>query len=163
MTTQQLLQQQFELIYSTAGANLDGMNRDHSLVQPEPSGNCANWVLAHLVQVQNGVMRVVGAPPVWQHDKLPPTSLPPIDSEEQALDWEAMKGALLSSRERCIAGLGELTDEKLNEQIPDPFGGKSTRGELLGILANHQPYHIGQLGLLRRLAGLRGAISGPGE
>lgn len=57
MTVQELLAHQFGLVYQTAATNLEGMTREHSLVQPEPGGNCANWILGHLVRVQNGATR----------------------------------------------------------------------------------------------------------
>lgn len=163
VSVQFLLRHQFDLIYVTAEMNLEGMTREHSLVQPEPDGNCANWLLAHLVQVQNGVMQLVGEAPVWTDPRLPPSGLAPIRGEGEALDWDAMKTAFLGSRERCLDAIERLSDESLAGMLPNPFGGTIMRAELLSILANHQPYHIGQLGLLRRLAGLPGVIKGPGQ
>ena len=155
--------QQFELIYVTAELNLRGMTPEHSVVQPQPSGNCANWLLAHLIQVQNGVMRLVGEDVVWTDPRLPPIGVPPVRGVEDAFDWEAMCSAWVTSRERCLAAISALTEEALSESVPDPFGGMMTRLELLGVLTNHQPYHIGQLGLVRRLIGLPGVIRGPAE
>jgi uncharacterized damage-inducible protein DinB len=39
----------------------------------------------------------------------------------------------------------------------------TTRGGMLGLLAVHQCYHAGQLGMARRGAGLRTAILAPGQ
>ena len=43
-----------------------------------------------------------------------------------------------------------------DEGFTDPFGNQVTRGEFLNLMAFHQCYHAGQLGLSRRLAGLPG-------
>jgi uncharacterized damage-inducible protein DinB len=47
--------------------------------------------------------------------------------------------------------------------VPHPFGGQTSRAELLALLAQHQMYHAGQLGIVRRIAGLEGAVKGPGQ
>ena len=39
----------------------------------------------------------------------------------------------------------------------------ASRGELLNVLAYHQAYHVGQLGVVRRIAGLEGKVKGPGQ
>jgi len=39
---------------------------EQSLAQPSPGGNCANWILGHLTNVQNGVMQLLGEKPVWK-------------------------------------------------------------------------------------------------
>ena len=43
------------------------------------------------------------------------------------------------------------------------YGGTCSRAELLNLLAFHQTYHVGQLAISRRIAGLDGAIKGPGQ
>ena len=41
------------------------MTHAQSLAQPAGGGNCANWILGHLVNVHNAVIRVARAEPVW--------------------------------------------------------------------------------------------------
>lgn len=163
MTTRDLPVHQLGLIYDMAAVNLDGMTHEHSLVQPHPSGNCANWILAHLVDVQNGVMQALGTEAVWESDELERTRLDPIRGADDAIDWSTLRDRFLGSRERCLAAVSGLSDEALAEQVPDPFGGTTTRAGLLSILTVHQVYHMGQLGLSRRIGGLDGAIRGPGQ
>lgn len=62
-----------------------------------------------------------------------------------------------------LAALGALSDATLAEGMTDPFGNACTRAELLNLLAIHQCYHAGQLGMARRAAGLKGAILAPGQ
>ncbi len=56
-----------------------------------------------------------------------------------------------------------MPEEALNQTVPHPFGGTCSRAELLGTLVFHQTYHVGQLAIARRIAGMGGAIRGPGQ
>jgi uncharacterized damage-inducible protein DinB len=163
MNARDLLVHQFDIIYATAAMNLAGMTQAHSLVQPAAGGNCANWILGHLINVHNGVMALAGATPVWESEQLARAGFAPITSEAEAIDWEAMVEQFLASRDRCLTALDALTDEALADEVPHPFGGACTRAELLATLAYHQAYHIGQLGVARRTAGLPGAVRAPGQ
>lgn len=157
------LERSFALVYQTAEANLAGMSSEDSLARPEAGGNCANWILGHLVDVHNGVMGVLGEDPVWADDRLDRVGRGPITGPDDALDWDALRDRFLGSRERCLAAVRGLTDGELAEQVTDPFGEVTSRAELLTTLAFHQAYHVGQLGLARRVAGQPGAIQGPGQ
>jgi len=162
MGLKEYLALQFRLVYQSAAANVEGMTREQSVAQTA-SGNCANWVLGHLTNVQNGVMALIGEPAVWESDQLARAGWDPITSQVNAIDWDTLRDRFLGSRERCVSAISVLTDESLSEQVPHPFGGTTSRGELLGILSFHQAYHVGQLGLARRIAGLEGAVKGPGQ
>ncbi len=163
MNMQETLAQQFGLVYQTAAMNLKGLTHEQSLAQPSPGGNCANWILGHLVTVHNGVMQLVGEKPVWESDQLARAGWDPITGPTKAIDWDTLRDRFLESRERCLAAVSGLSQAALNESVPDPFGGTSTRAELLSLLAFHQAYHTGQLGISRRIAGLEGAVKGPGQ
>jgi uncharacterized damage-inducible protein DinB len=163
MKMQDMLAQQFGMMYQVAGLNLEGMTQEHSLKQPAPGGNCANWILGHLTDVQNGAMGLVGEDPVWDSKELSKASYDPITEPGRAIDWETMRSRFLGSRERCVAAIKNLADEKLVDPVPHPFGGQCSRAELLSLLSSHQMYHAGQLGIVRRIAGLEGKVKGPGQ
>lgn len=163
MKTQDLLAQQFGMMYYVTGVNVAGMTKEQSLAQPAPGGNCANWILGHLTDVQNAAMGLVGENPVWDSEELKRASYDPITGPGRAIDWETMRSQFLGSRERCIAAVQNLADDRLDDMVPHPFGGQTSRAELLALLAQHQMYHAGQLGIVRRIAGLEGAVKGPGQ
>lgn len=163
MNVQQAVAQQFDLMYKVASANLEGMTHEQSLAQPSPGGNCANWILGHLTDVQNGAMRLLGEKPVWESDQLKRASFEPIKRPADAIDWNTLRDRFLGSRDRCLAAVSRMSDEALAESVPHPFGGSCTRAELLNTLAFHQAYHAGQLAISRRIAGLEGAVKGPGQ
>jgi len=163
MNTKKGIAQHFELMYKVAAANLDGITPEQSLAQPSPGGNCANWILGHLVNVQNGVMQLLGEKPVWESEQLARAGFDPITSTTNAIDWNTLRGRFLGSRDRCMAAISSLSDEALDESVPHPFGGSCSRAELLNTLAFHQTYHGGQLAVSRRIAGLEGAVKAPGQ
>ena len=162
MTGKDALKQQYHFFYLTAKGNLDGMSAEDSVAQPSPGGNCANWILGHVVGAHNAAMGLVNQAPVLESDDLARAATDPITSADEALDWDEMVSSLLDSESRFMAGLKALTEQQLDEEgFTDPFGNQTTRGALLNLLAVHQNYHAGQLGLSRRLAGLPGAIRAP--
>lgn len=163
MTNQEMLARHFELVYDMIERNLNGMTHEQSLARPAAGGNCANWILGHLVNVHNGLMEDLGEEPVWESDQLARAGFEPIESPEGAIDWDILRDRFLRSRERCLAAVRALTDDALADEVPAPFGGTTSRAGLLTTLAFHQAYHAGQLGLTRRFAGLPGAIKGPGQ
>ena len=163
MDLKETLALQFRLVYQSAAANVEGMTAEQSVAQTETGGNCANWILGHLTNVQNGVMALVGEPAVWESDQLARAGWDPITSRVDAIDWDTLRDRFLGSRERCLSAISAVSDSSLSEQVPHPFSGTVSRGELLGILAFHQAYHVGQLGIARRIAGLEGAVKGPGQ
>lgn len=161
--TRATLERNYSIVYQAAEANLDGMTAEASLARPEEGGNCANWILGHLVAVQNGVMGVLDEDPVWEDDRLDRVRRGPITGPDEALDWDELRDRFLGSRERCLAAVRALTDREMEDELTDPFGEVTSRAELLTTLAFHQAYHVGQLGLARRVAGLPGAIQGPDQ
>ena len=164
MTKQELFAQQFAIMYNVVATNIADMTHEQSLAQPESGGNCANWILGHIVNVHNGLMRVLGEEPVWESEQLSRAGFDPITGPENAIDWDSLRSRFLGSCDRCIAAISRLSDDALAEGgIPHPFGGTTTREELLSLIAFHQTYHSGQLGIARRFAGLKGAIKGPGQ
>jgi uncharacterized damage-inducible protein DinB len=164
MKLQEALAKQFGMMYATAASNLEGIDQAQSLITPEPSGNCLNWILGHMVTVHNGLMMLLGEAPVWENERLSREKFfKPVTDSSNALDWNTLRDKFLGSRDRCLAAISRMSDETMADRIPDPFGGETTRGELLNVLAYHQAYHVGQLGVVRRIAGLEGKVKGPGQ
>lgn len=163
MKTMEMLQSQFGLVYATVEAHAAGLSQEDSLARPPAGGNSANWILGHLTQVQNQLMGIMGADPVWVDQALDRDWNEPVTAADEALDFDAMRTAFLASRDPLMAALGRQTAEALAEEIPNPLGGEISREGLLGILAFHQAYHAGQLALARRVAGLEGVFKQPGS
>jgi uncharacterized damage-inducible protein DinB len=163
MKTQQAIAQQFGFVYRMIEVNTERMTAEQSLAQSTPGGNCANWIVGHLTNVQNDLMKGLGEAPVWESDQLVNAGWEPITGPRQAIAWETMRDRLIGSRERCVAAIANLSDQQMAEQVPHPFGGTTTRAEALSLAAFHQAYHAGQLAIARRVAGLEGAVKAPGQ
>jgi uncharacterized damage-inducible protein DinB len=164
MTGRDMLVQQFGAIYSVIARNIEGLTHADSLAPAAGGGNTANWILGHVVNVQNGLMQVIGAPPVWESAQLERARFDhPIRDAAEAIDWDTLVERFNASRDGCLAALAALSDASLAEQMPGPFGDPSTRAGLLGVLVIHQCYHAGQLGMARRAAGKKTAILAPGQ
>lgn len=164
MTTTEMLRAQFDLVYGSVEAHTWDLTQEESLAGPTTGGNCANWILGHLTNVQNQMMALVGAEPVWTDPGLDRNWNDPVLSPDEAFDFGAMRGAFLASKERCLDAVAGLSDADLARGgLPHPFGGTTTLGGLLALLAFHQAYHSGQLALARRVAGREGVFKQPGS
>jgi hypothetical protein len=142
--------------------NANGIRHDESLGQPQPGGNCLNWVMGHLICVYDNVLPLLGQEPVMGKEALRryDRGTPPLQNGAEAVPWDALMTAWDQAAERVDAGLASLTAEKLD--APAPASPRNNPNEtvrsLLTLVFFHQAYHAGQTGLLRRLAGREGAI-----
>ena len=142
--------------YYTMGVNARDLTHEESLIGPEPGGNCANWVLGHIVQNRGAVLQLLGEKPVWadaEGERYKRGSAPVAGDTAGTKPFPEILEALDRSQERLLAGLSRAKDEDL--------GAVETKGSLAAKLAGlqfHEAYHAGQLGLLRRIAGKEGAI-----
>lgn len=137
------------------GVNARDLTHQESLVGPEPGGNCANWVLGHIVQNRGAILSLLGEQPVWNdaEGERYKRGSTPIAAGPGAKPFAEILAALDRSQERLMAGFSRVKDADL--------GSAGTKGTLAAKLAGlqfHEAYHTGQLGLLRRIAGKEGAI-----
>lgn len=123
----------------------------------DPAGHDARWIAGHLTITRRRLVAMAGLPPLstawdaaFQRGSLPanvPDELDP--AQVVAAFHEAHR--LLDSRWEALTQAD--LDRPLGRTLPD---GSDTIGGALRFLAWHEAYHLGQLGLLRRLAGKPG-------
>lgn len=135
--------------------NLAGLSHEDSLVQPE-SGNCLNWVLAHIVSSRNGIHKAMGLEPIWSDEDAAryARGSAPVRSAADAKPFQGIVRDFDRSQERLLGKLSEMTEADLDKPGPREM----TVGEALSFAHFHEAYHIGQTGVLRRIAGKEGAI-----
>jgi len=110
MTSRDLLVQQYEAIYRVIARNVEGLTHADSLQPTVGGGNTANWVLGHLVNVQNVVMKLVGAPPVWESPQLERARFDHrIRDAAEAIDWDTLVSRFNASHQACITALGSVS------------------------------------------------------
>jgi uncharacterized damage-inducible protein DinB len=159
----EIYRHQARLTHRVVRVNTEGLTQEDSLIQPEPAGNCVNFVVGHLLWVYDQALGLVGQQPVLGADALKryARGSAPLTDPAEALRLEELLAAWDTASERFIAGLGELTPEMLERLMPGPDSKgelTETMRSLLGTILFHQAYHAGQTGVLRRIAGTPGAI-----
>ena len=149
------LQMLYEINQSALDLNVKGLSHEESLIQPPGGGNCLNWVAGHVVANRNFVLGLLGEEPIWTADESEPykRGSAPIKDGSRARKFDEIVADFSKAQERIRAGLGRLKDEDLSRKQ-----GEETLGDSLHLLQFHEAYHIGQVGLLRRIAGKPGAI-----
>jgi uncharacterized damage-inducible protein DinB len=158
----EIFTRQTRAIHGVVRRNVEGLTQEDSLNQPQPGGNCLNWVIGHLLSVYDLVLPALGQEPVMGTSALKRYERGSAELHEagEAIPLADLMVAWDESAKRVEAGLGTLTAERMDE--PAPFSPsknpKETVRSLLTTVFFHQAYHTGQTGLLRRIAGKEGAI-----
>jgi uncharacterized damage-inducible protein DinB len=138
--------------------NLEGFTHDESLVAPQPAGNCANWVLGHVVVHRSAVLEMLGAQRLWTESEGDPYGFgsKPLEAAD-ARPLEELRADLKRAHEHLMQTLETKTEADLATEMPTKSG-SITLGQRLGFLVGHELYHAGQIALLRRIVGKPGAI-----
>ena len=149
------LQKLYGINHRALEMNLKGLSHEESLIQPPRGGNCLNWVAGHVVANRNAILGLLGEQPIWTAEEAETykRGSAPIQDGTRARKFETIVADFTKSQERIRAGLSRLKDEDLAQNK-----GEQTLGDALHFLQFHEAYHIGQMGLLRRMAGKEGAI-----
>lgn len=107
--------------------------------------NSANWILGHLVYIRNTILSHLGLPPVADESMKEIYARGVVNPDlSKAVDLEKLKSMYEQSQPAIMEGVAKVNDETLLEQIT--------------FLGFHEAYHLGQIGLLRKMLGKEGAI-----
>jgi uncharacterized damage-inducible protein DinB len=151
-TKAETLAEYYGLTYRVIGRQLEGVTHEESLVQPPFRGNCLNWVLGHVIVSRDEALTILGEDLPWDESVAAryQRSSDPITSAEQALPLSQLRALLDESQSRMLAGLARLSPERTEGREGEDT---DTIGERLTFANWHETYHVGQLELLRQLAG----------
>jgi uncharacterized damage-inducible protein DinB len=149
------LKYQFTVCGHVLHRTVKDVSHEESLRHPEPAGNCANWILGHIVDTRNRVMVLIGKQPVYPNERFSEyvQNSASLSDSTKAVPFEEMLQAYDRLQDEIIDGLNSTSNDALKQKAPfspldDP---DETVGSLLAGIAFHESYHIGQLGLLRRV------------
>ncbi len=152
----------YEFSYAALKRNLEGVSHEESLTRPEPGGNCMNWILGHVVLARGTVLKLAGGTPVFGGDDAAHYSR---GSDPKAggkvLDLATLRGYLDDEQQQLLALLAGMSDEDLAAPLPEQMRRPPLTGSVsdsLARLQNHEMYHAGQLGLLRKILGKDGTL-----
>ena len=133
-----------------------GLSHFDSLLQLPFRGNCLNWVLGHIIQGRSELLEILGKPPLWNQTdaEIYRTGSEPITpyNADTAISFEKLLENLADSQMLIEQALLECSPDDLGQLI-EQDGDSSTLGEMINGYNWHETYHIGQIELLRQLAG----------
>ena len=130
---------------------------DHtdSLLQPQPGGNCLNWVMGHLAV---NLIEILGVLEGELPGDLPDLtryrrgSQPIRGEEEGVLPLQVLIDTYTHLNHAVVNRLESMSEAEFEEEI-DFWQGKERRSYVAFFYFFHHTYHLGQLEQLRNLAG----------
>lgn len=136
------------------GNCLDGLSDAQAQTRPSIATNSAAYIAAHLVESRYYILKTLG---VEQPNPLE-SATGGWKSIEEIQQWpsladmrSAWQGVSTALGERLESIRGEALDAPVTTQLP--LESKTVLG-MLTFLVQHDSYHVGQLSLLRKHAGL---------
>ena len=130
---------------------------DHWSARPWSGLHSAHWILAHLALSIN---QEAGAERVF-NEELDKTFDFGSPSEEHPTSWpdvEDLQLRFAQGREALARRWRERTEEEWLAPLPENRLGMKNQAQAEMFVLEHAVYHVGQLGAIRRLLGLKGAI-----
>ena len=132
------------------------LTMDDMLLQPANGGNCMLWVLGHLTDNLYGILKAAGGTAAenlvglsrYTHGSDPVTGF-----EAGLLTPEQFMATYDKLHQAIIDRLLECDEAYFDQELELWPGSKATRGWWAFFFSFHHSYHIGQLELLRNLAG----------
>lgn len=138
-----------------------------ALVTPPKGGSCLNQVLGHITRTRNMALGTMG-----QNSPYPMEDFDPYDdrtgvpfSQERALPFDGLRRRFKAMQEPLVKTIGGVSPEVLASRPPPKFTDDpaETVGSNLATFVFHECYHVGQAGVLRRVAGKPGVVKPPGR
>ena len=122
-------------------------------------GNTAHWILGHVASTRRYLLRKLGgscAEDEWEQDF--GAGAKPGENSGYPAPGELVQD-ILASGEKLGARMAAMSDEECRTEWGAAFpDGGTTLGDGAHFLYFHECYHLGQLGLLRRINGRPGFI-----
>lgn len=149
-----------------AEVNIEGITHEQSLIEPEPSGNCTNWIVGHMIVWRDNLLAKLGEARFLSESEADPYLRGSVrmTSGDGAVDFDRLREGLSRTAERLCARVERLSDKDMDQPIPAedfpvPPEEPNLRSYVM-LVVGHDQYHIGQLALSRRLCGItEGGIS----
>lgn len=131
---------------------VNGLTHEDSLLQLPFRGNCLNWVLGHLVEHRDKMLKVLGQAPLLNGEQVAryARESQPVTDGEDVMPLAELVGDLQTAKDQIVAALASATPESLAQIVE---GSDRSVGQRLHGLLWHETYHVGQTEILRQLAG----------
>ena len=151
---------QFGMCHRTIHRNLEGVSHDESVQRPDAGANSANWVLGHLLTSRNGLLKRFTGQALLDESVTAPYARGSKGEIGSGVPIGELLATLDRSQPLLVDRLKRFTEEELaaKAQFGSPAGPDASLADAIAAMAFHEAYHVGQLGVLRRLVGKTGAI-----
>jgi uncharacterized damage-inducible protein DinB len=135
-----------------------GLEHADTVLQLPFRGNCFNWVVGHMLVSRDAMLSALGAEPVLSEEehKMYGHGSEPVCGPEDGVHFHRLMEALDQTTEAVSAALNSATPEQLGKIHSEERGWNVW--EWVVFLVWHDTYHVGQLEILRQLAGTDDAI-----
>lgn len=134
-------------------AQSEGLSHDDSLLQLPFRANCFNWVLGHVIVHRDIMLDLMNQSPVLNPEETAPYKIEsePMTADSDAVDFERLLELSRRSLEKLKDAILSVSDDLLKEIHNEERG--TTIQDRIEFLIWHETYHLGQLEILRQLAG----------
>jgi uncharacterized protein YndB with AHSA1/START domain/uncharacterized damage-inducible protein DinB len=127
---------------------------DASARREAGQANSPAWILAHLVNARQAMLRLLGADITPQWSDLVGYGKPHPEAATLPA-WDELRGAWATTEPLLIETFSGLDEAALTKPTPAPIPVEpNTNANLIAFLATHEAYHIGQLAFARRALGM---------
>jgi len=148
---QKMLEGNFELIKE----QIKELSDSEMLIQPPNGGNCMLWTLGHLANNLLSILGFLGGEKLEglaDLSRFRYGSEPVLGPEPGLMTHTEIMDAYELLHQAVLEKIALMTEAEFDVEIPT-FQGPARRGWMLFFMEFHHAYHIGQLELLRNLAG----------
>jgi len=155
MITAEELLEAFERNWGIIQAQTKGLSHEQCLLQPPFRGNCMNWVLGHIADTRNDLLKALNEEPLMNPEESARygyESEPVCADGQDVFPLERLLGMIRQSQERIGVVLPRMSAADF-QRLVQGHRREITLGNRLFDLYFHETYHMGQTELLRQLAG----------
>ncbi|CAN5469236.1 hypothetical protein BH10CHL1_BH10CHL1_46220 [soil metagenome] len=134
----------------------DDVTQAESLIQPPFQHNCLNWVLGHIVQSRDDLLKLLGASPVLDEaeaDRYQRGAEAVTAATRTVVDFARLRQVLDEQQQRLAVAFANSAADVMSRKVGD-----NTFGETIRVLYFHEAYHTGQIDILRQVAGKNDTI-----
>lgn len=155
MISAQDLNEAFARNLSVIKMQTQDLTHEDSLIQPSFGGNCLNWVLGHIAENRDVILKLVGASATMDEAsaRYKRGSEPMQHAEPTTLPLEEILAWLARSQASLASAFAQMDDAAWAREITVGSNRTMTLGQRVFFLYFHETYHVGQTELFRQLAG----------
>jgi uncharacterized damage-inducible protein DinB len=138
-----ILKEYADYIFGSLDETVKGLTEKEAAWRPTEQSNSIEWTLNHLARISNvSLQRIIKGDPNYMPKGWPE------DYKDRRFTVDKMMKDIASGKKKVLDGMSELSDIKLEEEIP-LWGGKKKRKIGLFAYLGELIHHRGQIAYLR--------------